>query len=67
MVKNFGNDITNSQNNGNNENNREGIISRLSEQGANKAISNIAGRGIIRVVSRCEDAKENNNLGEQYA
>jgi hypothetical protein len=27
-------------------------------------INAIAGRGIIRVVGRCEDAKENSNLGE---
>ena len=26
--------------------------------------SPIAGQGVIRVVSRCEDAKENNKLGE---
>lgn len=73
----FGQDITNTQNNnnssggnngddGSNENDRtrqEYIISRLTQNGATP-VAPIAGKGIIRVVSRCEDAKENNNLGE---
>lgn len=74
----FGQDITNtSQNNNNNSsgggndedesnNNRsrqEYIISRLEQNGA-RPVATIAGKGIIRVVSRCEDAKENSNLGE---
>lgn len=71
----FGQDITNttSQNNNSGEGNgddessertrQEYIISRLTQNGATP-VAHIAGRGIIRVVSRCEDAKENNNLGE---
>lgn len=75
----FGNDITNTQNNNNNNNNSSGggndddesnnrsrqeyIISRLTQNGATP-VAHIAGKGIIRVVSRCENAKENNNLGE---
>lgn len=72
----FGQDITNTQNNnnnssggddGSNENDRtrqEYIISRLQQNGATP-VAPIAGKGIIRVVSRCEDAKENSNLGEK--
>lgn len=66
----FGQDITNTaQNNSNNDVNDEestphdAIIERLQQNGATP-VAHIAGKGIIRVVSRCEDAKENNNLGE---
>lgn len=67
----FGNDITNTQNSGNGNNDEDGnnnrnnnhIIDRLTQNGATP-VATIAGKGIIRVVSRCEDAKENNNLGE---
>ncbi|XP_055539908.1 leucine-rich repeat-containing protein 20 isoform X2 [Wyeomyia smithii] len=67
----FGNDITNTaandgnNNNGNgddNNNNRNTIVARLTEMGATMMFPKIAGRGIIRVVERCDDAKENNNL-----
>lgn len=67
---NFGQDITNTQQNRNGNGNddeesrrQEQIISRLQDQGATP-VAPIAGKGIIRVVSRCEDAKENSNLGE---
>lgn len=67
------NNITNG-NNGNNNNdddsNNNGtrsqqdyIIDRLAQNGA-MPVAHIAGKGIIRVVSRCEDAKENNSLGK---
>lgn len=73
----FGQDITNQSNNTNNNNSSGGgdedesnnrsrqeyIISRLAENGATP-VAHIAGKGIIKVVRRCEDAKENNNLGE---
>lgn len=74
----FGQDITNTtpQNNNsgdengedesNNRSRQEYIISRLTQNGATP-VAHIAGKGIIRVVSRCEDAKENNNLGEHCA
>lgn len=71
----FGNDITNTasndgnnNNNGNNgsgddnNNNSNTIVARLTEMGATMMFPKIAGRGIIRVVERCDDAKENNNL-----
>jgi Leucine-rich repeat (LRR) protein len=68
----FGQDITNTQNNNNNSSGgdedgsndrtrQEYIISRLTQNGATP-VAHIAGKGIIRVVSRCEDAKENSNL-----
>lgn len=64
------NNITNGNNgtddNSNNNGNRsrqDYIIERLTQNGATP-VAHIAGKGIIRVVSRCEDAKENNNLGE---
>lgn len=61
---NFGQDITNIRGNEDDEHQRqEQIISRLQENGATP-VAPIAGKGIIRVVSRCEDAKENSNLGE---
>lgn len=70
----FGQDITNTQNNNNNSSGgdedgsndrtrQEYIINRLTQNGATP-VAHIAGKGIIRVVSRCEDAKENSNLGK---
>lgn len=70
---NFGKDITNTQNNnrsggdedGSNDRTRqEYIINRLTQNGATPVLGYVAGKGIIRVVSRCEDAKENSNLGK---
>lgn len=68
------NNITNNSNNSNNNNDDESnngnrshqdyIIDRLTQNGATP-VAHIAGKGIIRVVSRCEEAKENNNLGMQ--
>lgn len=66
----FGNDITNTtpQGNGNNDQNNNddsngnGIPPHIARIGGTMLISRIAGRGVIRVVGRCEDAKENNML-----
>lgn len=68
----FGNDITN-RSNGNNNNNREdddddgtnGIPPHIARIGGTITVPKIAGRGVIKVVGRCEDAKENNMLGKQ--
>jgi hypothetical protein len=61
---NFGNDITNNNNNNNNGNsNNEELEARLQQMGATMIFPKVAGRGIVKVVGRCEDAKENNNLG----
>lgn len=64
------NNITNGNNGNDDDSNNNGnrsrqdyIIDRLTQNGATP-VAHIAGKGIIRVVSRCEDAKENNNLGE---
>lgn len=51
-----------SNNNNGNRSHQDYIIDRLTQNGATP-VAHIAGKGIIRVVSRCEDAKENNNLG----
>jgi hypothetical protein len=75
----FGQDITNTTQNNNNNNSSGGgndddesnnnrsrqeyIISRLAQNGATP-VAHLAGKGIIKVVSRCEDAKENSNLGK---
>lgn len=62
-LSNFGNDITNSNSDQNSENEvRNRITQRLTQNGATLMVPSIAGRGIIRVVGRCEDAKENSNL-----
>lgn len=59
---NNGNNDDDSNNNGN-RSQQDYIIDRLAQNGA-MPVAHIAGKGIIRVVSRCEDAKENNSLGE---
>jgi hypothetical protein len=74
----FGNDITNTASNDNGNNNGGGnddhnnnnrnngddyIAARIRRMGGTLQFPKIAGRGIIRVVGRCEDAKENSNLG----
>lgn len=71
----FGNDITNRANNNNNNggnDERDGddgqddprIPPHIARIGGIVTFSPIAGRGVIKVVSRCEDAKENNILGK---
>ncbi|XP_053667486.1 insoluble matrix shell protein 4-like [Anopheles marshallii] len=55
----------NGANNGNNGgSNTDYIVERLTQMGATINFPKVAGRGIIRVVERCDDAKENNNLGK---
>ncbi|XP_058055475.1 leucine-rich repeat-containing protein 20 [Anopheles bellator] len=49
-------------NNGGGGNNTDFIVERLTQMGATMMFPKIAGRGIIRVVERCDDAKENSNL-----
>jgi len=58
------NNSGNGNNNGDDDSNTQLIISRLQQNGATP-VAHQAGKGIIRVVSRCDDAKENNNLGEK--
>lgn len=68
-TSNFGQDITNTTpNDGNNNDsngNGDGIsILNIERMGGTQLLPRLAGKGVIRVVGRCEDAKENNNLGE---
>lgn len=70
-TSNFGQDITNTtQNDGNNNrddpNGNGGGVSiiNIERMGGTQLLPRLAGKGVIRVVGRCEDAKENNNLGE---
>ncbi|XP_055843495.1 leucine-rich repeat-containing protein 20 isoform X1 [Episyrphus balteatus] len=62
----FGNDITNTTNNngnnGNGEDDPTGIPPHIARIGGIVTFSPIAGRGVIKVVGRCEDAKENSKL-----
>lgn len=65
-TSNFGQDITNTSNNGDNNNDGSGLpsISQIERMGGQMALPRVAGKGVIRVVKRCEDAKENNKLGK---
>lgn len=72
----FGNDITNhtndnSNNNNNNNNNDDNgnggneFPASVAHMGGTLIFTRLAGRAVIRVVGRCEDAKENgNSLGK---
>lgn len=71
----FGNDITNqennNQNNNQNEDNNNGggdgneFPPSIAHMGGTLIFTRQAGRAVIRVVGRCEDAKENGSaLGE---
>lgn len=68
---NFGNDITNQNNNTNGDNNNGGggdeneFPPSIAHMGGTLIFTRQAGRAVIRVVGRCEDAKENGSaLGE---
>lgn len=68
-TSNFGQDITNTSNvndnnsnNGGNEPNGNGLPN-IERMGGAMMLPRLAGKGVIRVVRRCEDAKENNKLG----
>lgn len=68
----FGNDITNQNNNNNNTNNNDDnnddgfeLPPSVAHLGGTLIFTRQAGRAVIRVVGRCEDAKENGSaLGE---
>lgn len=66
-TSNFGQDITNTANgggNGNDEGNGLPTIAQIERMGGQMTLPRVAGKGVIRVVRRCEDAKENNKLGK---
>lgn len=56
------NSPNNTKTEGNNNSNNQEIVERLQSNGAMKIFPHTAALGIVRVVGRCEDAKENNNL-----
>lgn len=70
---NFGNDITNQNNNNSNNNNNNEDNDRENEfpasiahMGGTLIFTRQAGRAVIRVVGRCEDAKENGSSLGNY-
>lgn len=78
-TSNFGQDITNSNDNQNNRDggdtngngggnggggNNNNTMSMIERMGGRMMLPKLAGRGVIRVVGRCDEAKENNKLGE---
>lgn len=63
-ASNFGQDITNTTpNDASNELNRN-VLQNIERMGGTLMIPRVAGRGVIKVVKRCDDAKENNELGK---
>lgn len=63
-ASNFGQDITNTTpNDGSNDLNRN-QLQNIERMGGTLMIPRVAGRGVIKVVKRCDDAKENNELGK---
>lgn len=63
-ASNFGQDITNTTpNDGSNDLNRN-QLQTIERMGGTLMIPRVAGRGVIKVVKRCDDAKENNELGK---
>lgn len=61
-ASNFGQDITNTTHDGSNDLNRN-QLQNIERMGGTLLIPRVAGRGVIKVVKRCDDAKENNELG----
>lgn len=77
-TSNFGQDITNTNDNnnnregsggdsnGNNNNNGGTTMMMIERMGGRMMLPKLAGRGVIRVVGRCEEAKENRKLGKHF-
>lgn len=57
----FGQDLTNTPYDGSNDLNRN-QLQNIERMGGTLLIPRVAGRGVIKVVKRCDDAKENNEL-----
>lgn len=62
-ASNFGQDITNTTPNDSGELNRN-VLQNIERMGGTLLIPRVAGKGVIKVVKRCDDAKENNELGK---
>lgn len=61
-ASNFGQDITNTNDESNDLNRHQ--LQNIERMGGTLLIPRVAGRGVIKVVKRCDDAKENSELGE---
>lgn len=61
----FGQDLTNTPYDGSNDLNRN-QLQNIERMGGTLLIPRVAGRGVIKVVKRCDDAKENNELGKYH-
>lgn len=61
-ASNFGQDITNTTSSDNSDLNGN-VIRNIERMGGTLMIPRVAGKGVIKVVKRCDDAKENNELG----
>lgn len=61
-ASNFGQDITNTHDGSNDLNRNQ--LQNIERMGGTLLIPRVAGRGVIKVVKRCDDAKENNELGK---
>ena len=67
----FGNDITNHPDStdsreDDDDDGTNGIPPHIARIGGTITLPKVAGRGVIKVVGRCEDAKENNMLGKLH-
>lgn len=62
-ASNFGQDITNTTPNDGNDLSGN-VIRNIERMGGTLLIPRVAGKGVIKVVKRCDDAKENNQLGK---
>lgn len=62
-ASNFGQDITNTTPNDGNELSGN-VLRNIERMGGTLLIPRVAGKGVIKVVKRCDSAKENNQLGK---
>lgn len=62
-ASNFGQDITNTTPSDSNDLNGH-VLQNIERMGGTLLIPRVAGKGVIKVVKRCDDAKENNKLGK---
>lgn len=63
-ASNFGQDITNTTPNSDGGELNRNVLQNIERMGGTLLIPRVAGKGVIKVVKRCDDAKENNELGK---
>lgn len=63
-ASNFGQDITNTTPNSDSGELNRNVLQNIERMGGTLLIPRVAGKGVIKVVKRCDDAKENNELGK---